>query len=580
MVAKSHSETPLIAAFFVCVITLTSCKQAVQVPELAENICESSHIPISSIQGSGETSPMLSQEVVIRGIATYVLPSKGLFIEDSNPDDSGETSNGLFIDSPELSEVIKAGDKLFMSGTVMELGDSSNTITALTGISGFKTCASYQSLPDTPVKLPLSTDEREALEGMLISIGQEVVITDVYYAASGLLAVNLGGVMPAPTEIARPGPDARAQAAKNRKSSLNIELLGKDQELFPAGTRLMGLKGVLGHDGRGLRLSLFEPLRIIPSNPTPLGNPGENELRVVGINLLNYFNGDGQSGEFPTPRGAKTVEGFSDQRARLSATISLLKPHLVAVMELENDGFEANSAARDFISDLESATGETWLVIPHDAMVGEDVISVGLFYREDKLEPIGKAGVLTSPEFQGLSRAPMAQNFQDKASGESFLVVVNHLKSKGSCPPDGRNSDLNDGQGCWNLARTQAAQAMTRWTNTLANKNTGGKALILGDMNAYRMENPITAIIDAGFSDLKAASAFGSEFSYIRFGAAGTLDYAFASPKLRPHVQSTRIMHINSNYPPGVDLPRPWLRSSDHDPVVVDLRFRQSATLD
>ena len=61
---------------------------------------------------------------------------------------------------------------------------------------------------------------------------------------------------------------------------------------------------------------------------------------------------------------------------------------------------------------------------------------------------------------------------------------------------------------------------------------------------------------------------------------AGALDYAFASPELVPYVRGARYLNFNAGYPPGVDLELPWLRSSDHDPVIVDLRFRQSETTD
>jgi predicted extracellular nuclease len=174
----------------------------------------------------------------------------------------------------------------------------------------------------------------------------------------------------------------------------------------------------------------------------------------------------------------------------------------------------------------------------------------------------------------------MAQEFTDRRSGEDFLVVVNHLKSKGSCPDDGPNANMKDGQGCWNPARTVAAKVMAQWTQTLANSVSGGRALILGDMNAYRMEDPIAAMLDMGFHDLKANSGLRAEFSLIYSGQAGTLDYAFASPQLRPHVQTAIVPHFNSPYAREFDLPLPWLGASDHDPVVVDLRFRQARTSD
>ncbi len=573
--------TPLIAAFFFIALLMTACQRTSKIREFPASICEFDHTAISSIQGNGELSPMLGQELQVNGIVTLIIPSKGLFIEQASSDDSDLTSNGLFIHSPELTTHIAEGDHLVVSGLVTELGERSNTMSSLTEIERFRVCASNKALPETEVALPLVRDEREALEGMHLSINQDLVISDAFGAGSGLLTVNLGGILPVPTEVARPGADARAQATKNRLLSLNIQQVDGISRILPAGTRLLALKGVLGHDSRDLRLIQKEPMRVLPTNVIPIKPPGEGDIRVIGLNLHNYFNGNGKGDGFPTPRGAKTSNEFSKQRDRLSATIAHTRPHLVAVMELENDGFGENSAARDFISDLEGATGESWnFVMPWDGLIGGDVITVGLFYRDDKLAPIGQAEVLTGPEFEGLSRVPMSQQFQDRISGESFLVVVNHLKSKGSCPADSRNANLKDGQGCWNLARTRAARKMAAWTRSRADALTHGKALILGDMNAYRMEDPITAIIEAGFKDLKASSGMGPEFSFIYFGAAGTLDYAFASVKLRPYVQSTRILHINSTYPPGIVLPQPWMRSSDHDPVLVDLRFRQSATLD
>ncbi|MFT5140600.1 MAG: putative extracellular nuclease [Lysobacterales bacterium] len=572
-------QTPLIAAFFVCALVISSCQQTTTITELASNSCDVDHISISSVQGEEDVSPMLGQNPTIVGTVTLLDPPHGLYMEQDKADDSDLTSNGIFVSSPELASAVAQGDRLVISGLVAEIGNNKNTVTSITNLNGFRVCASYQSLPASSVSLPLTGKQREALEGMHLRIEQQMVITDAYKAAQGLQTVNLGNLMPIPTEVARPGADARAQAAKNRLTSLNIERMDGSVDILPAGTRLASLNGVLGHDGNGLRLIQIEALRVIPSNLSPLAASEEYEIRIIGINLLNYFNGDGKGGGFPTPRGAKTPKDFSKQRGRLSATIKYASPHIVAVMELENDGFDEFSAARDFIEDLENATDHRWELVQVDGTVGGDVIGVGLFYRPDLLAPAGPAQLLKTPEFERLSRVPLAQTFVEIGSGESFLVVVNHLKSKGSCPADGRNTDLKDGQGCWNVARTQAAGKMAKWSKLIAAAS-GGKALILGDMNAYRMEEPITAIIEAGFKDLKATADIGFEYSYIYGGAAGSLDHAFASPQLRPFVRSTRILHINAGYPPGVELPQPWLRSSDHDPVVVDLRFRHSATLD
>jgi predicted extracellular nuclease len=93
------------------------------------------------------------------------------------------------------------------------------------------------------------------------------------------------------------------------------------------------------------------------------------------------------------------------------------------------------------------------------------------------------------------------------------------------------------------------------------------------------MEDPIVAIRNAGFTELMDAEA-GDAYSFVFFGQRGTLDYAFASQDLLGQVQRAFIWNVNAAFPAGVDLPQPWLRFSDHDPVVVDLKLRHSTTLD
>jgi predicted extracellular nuclease len=575
------TKMPLFAAFFVSALLIGACSDPGRLEQLSAGACELETTAISSIQGTGELSPMLGQSLSVRGIVTYVDASRGVYIEQAEPDDSGQSSNALFVGSIELASHVSTGDQLVTTGLAVELGDAGDTVTALSDITGFRICGKQPILPLTKVSLPLPPGQQESLEGMRLTFNQELVVTGTYGAERGWLNLGLGGILPVPTEIARPGPDALAQSEKNRNSMVSIQRQPGDTGILPVGTKINRITGVLGHDGNQLRLISDENLKGVVPPQYPVPPPGENEVRVVGLNLHNYFNGDGKGGGFPTQRGAETPAEFAEQRRRLTAAVKYMKPDMVAVMELENDGFDALSAARDFANDLQSASGAEWTaVIPDQGSIGDSVISVGIFYRTDKFEPAGEPGLLQSVEFQNLSRIPLAQVFKEKTSGETFLVVVNHLKSKGSCPDEGRNDNLRDGQGCWNLARTEAAKAMSLWTNKLAMTGSQGRALVLGDMNAYRMEDPIVSIIESGFKDLMASGPVGREYSFIYGGQAGTLDYAFASEELIPFVRSARILNINSPYPLGVELPQAWLGSSDHDPVLVDLRFSHSSTPD
>jgi hypothetical protein len=302
------------------------------------------------------------------------------------------------------------------------------------------------------------------------------------------------------------------------------------------------------------------------------------------MNLHNYFNGDGKGLGFPTARGAETAAEFQQQRDRIGAAIGALAPHVIAVMELENDGFDAASAAQDFIQLANNATQKNWAVTrPVGDDTGTDKITVGIFYRSDRLKAVGPAQTLTGPEFK-FSRQPQAQLFQQLPHGGSILIVINHLKSKGSCPDAGDNADQKDGQGCWNPMRLASAQKMSAWAKAVAVSAGTDNILILGDMNAYRNEDPIGAIREAGFTELMDVKPVdenqGQPYSYVFFGQHGTLDYAFSSETLLKNVQQAFIWHVNAALPVDMDLPQPWLRFSDHDPVVVDTRLRQSVTSD
>ena len=127
--------------------------------------------------------------------------------------------------------------------------------------------------------------------------------------------------------------------------------------------------------------------------------------------------------------------------------------------------------------------------------------------------------------------------------------------------------------------RVASARKMSAWVNSLTATAQTENALILGDMNAYRQEDPIDVIRDAGFVELMDKDR-GSAYSFMYFGEAGTLDYAFVSNALQQEIQQAFIWNVNAGFPAYMELPEPWLRFSDHDPVVVDILLRQSNTSD
>ena len=186
----------------------------------------------------------------------------------------------------------------------------------------------------------------------------------------------------------------------------------------------------------------------------------------------------------------------------------------------------------------------------------------------------------------------LIQTFEQVSTGGRFTIAVNHLKSKGS-PCDG-DPDALDGQGNCNLTRAAAAEALADYLATDPTGSGDPDVLVVGDLNSYRLEDPITELRDAGYTDLQEHFETADAYSYVFDGQLGYLDTALANPALFGQVTGTTTWHINADEVPLFDYndairdpgelqaferesnalelyePDP-LRSSDHDPVLVGL---------
>lgn len=550
-----------------------------------DSLCGAPVTPIADVQGTGFVSPMAGQPVTVRGVVTLTARD-GLYIQEARPIPAQPASQGIYIASTELAGKASKGTLVTVSGTVEELGESDNTLTALGGTLAHELCGEGPEPPEIDARLPRSDADREAFEAMYVRLDQGLTVTAVRDVHRGKIMVSALGILRAPTEVVRPGDKARAQALKNHEWSLPV-LDDALRELDPytkihTGAVINSVRGVLAHDGRQLSLLAEDELQFVPKPPPNVPDEADDAVRVVSLNLFEYFNGDGRGGGFPGERGAESERKFRQQVERIMAAIEALAPDVLGVMELENDGFGPLSSVHHLRRQVSQALGAEYAVAePRTERVGSDAIAVGLIYRSDRVTPLGPAHLLEGGSLGPLNRVPIAQAFSAQGTGERFLVVVNHLKSKGSCPGSGPDLAQGDGQACWNPTRVEGALETLRWARQLAAEGGTDHILLVGDFNAYRMEDPVRALRNEGLIELvEHKNPSMPQYSYVYQGAAGTLDYAFASESLAEQVGRAFIWHINAAYPWSDRPSAPWLRGSDHDPVVVDLRFNQAATSD
>jgi predicted extracellular nuclease len=182
---------------------------------------------------------------------------------------------------------------------------------------------------------------------------------------------------------------------------------------------------------------------------------------------------------------------------------------------------------------------------------------------------------------EGVNNRKKTQAFREKATGEIFLYSVNHFKAK-SGKGSGDNADKGDGQGTFNGDRVREAQSLLNHYESDSYYYGDEDILIMGDLNAYAMEDPITVLREGGMIDLHRAFHADSSYSYVYRGQAGYLDHALCNETLYPHVTGMVAYHINSDesdsYTYDKSNDQSMFRSSDHDPVLVGLRLDTTYT--
>jgi hypothetical protein len=587
--------------------------------------------PIYTIQGSGSASSLVGQTVTTTGIVTGAFQGStglsGFYIQDISGDGDLATSDGIFVFS---NTTASKGQLVQVTGPVREvfnqtqIGNTSDNV-SVTIQDG--------TAPITPITIALpvtTTTDLERYEGLLVQFQQTLTVTEnfnlarfgeVLLSAKSEYPFETDGRLFNPTNFIDPTdvPTAGVENDQDNKAaivsqqtanSLHTILLDdgsntqnpstvpylSNENTLRVGSQVSALTGILGFGFNVYRIQPTQaPVFDYAVRPVNAPSTGNANVKVASFNVLNYFNGDGQGGGFPTSRGATTPEEFTRQRAKIIAALQGLNADIVGLIEMENDGDTPTSAIADLVNGLNEQLGVgayDYIRDPANGGTGTDEIKVAFIYKPGIVTPLGEALADVDAVH---NRPPLAQTFKLNTNGEILTAIINHFKSK-SGTGTGLNADQGDGQGNFNQDRIDQAQALLNFINTTVIPTAKDPdVLLMGDLNAYFEEDPIDVLRAAGYLSL-----FGPEsYSYLFDGQSGSLDHALVSPSMFEQFTGGGKWHINADEPRALDYNTEFnldylytanpFRSSDHDPVltgfslqnpVVAFKEPASATID
>ncbi|MFA3919529.1 ExeM/NucH family extracellular endonuclease [Ruegeria hyattellae] len=589
--------------------------------------------------GVDDRSLLEGQTVTVSAIVTAdfqdgLLGSQGdlngfyLQEEDSDQDANPLTSEGIFIfDGFNPLVDVNVGDLVEVTGVVGEnFGQTQITATAIAVFETDQLVPSSVEVVFPTAGVMLDDDGNyvanlEAYEGMLVNVAQDMTVSELFNLDRfGQYNVTADG---RPVQFTQENdPDAtgfeqhmqdiaaRTLVLDDGSTVQNPDSLriidGNDGMLsaddsFRMGDNISSITGVLGYSFDEFRINAadgnYKQVNPRPETPEDLGG----NFKVASLNVLNYFTTIDLPGATTDngsdPRGADTAEEFARQADKLVNAIVEIDADVLGLVELENDFAGSTFAIKDIVDRVNAELGAEvfGFVDPGQEFVGGDAIANGLIYKVDEVGLKGEMAILESFEGRdfidplgagrGLNRPAVAQTFEDLDTGQTLTISVNHLKSKGSLSGIAADEDQGDGQGNNNATRAEAADILADW---LASDPTGQgseNVLILGDLNSYAKEDPLSVLSDAGFTDLAAAELGSDAYSFVFDGQIGTLDYVLANDALAASVTGVTEWHINADEADALDYNLDFgrdptlfdgdspARNSDHDPVIVSFEF-------
>ncbi len=540
--------------------------------------------PIGLIQGAGDVSPWLDQEVSFRGIVTGFYEDRNtagvtyytLFVQDLPGYEDGDpaTSDGMAIFLGRQRPSFTLGDQVRVTGQVTEFFG----FTELDD-SGLQIVREATDVPlpdpifiDPPAEAEALTAYFEPLESMRVAVAGEARVVGPTFSGCGFAIVTES--VTAPRIFRRQLADPIGEVLPILHTS-DVDCTG-----FPVvqvGDKVRGLVGPLIYNFDQYKLVQQDGAALVvtavahPTLPTP---PvlAPDEFSIASFNLENYFDTVDDTGDDAEPKPT-AVELEVKQVKLASALVQVLGcPTVAGVQEVENAGLLEVLAAR-----VRPECGFVYTVVHRESADGRG-IDVAFLVDSARVQVQvvqlrqGCTAVATgvadptancrAGQFPLFARPPL--EMVALVDGQPFTFLVNHFKSK-------REGEAET--AVWRMAQAEFVNGLV--ADMLA-QNSQAAIIVLGDLNDYEMSPPMLALTGEGgtLTNVLRQVPEAERYSFVYGGVSQMIDGVLVSPVVLPLVVSVHIMHTNADFPDawGADVSPERLpfKTTDHDlPLVV-----------
>ena len=568
----------------------------------------------------------------VSGVITHIQTNSdlgkdlpiGFFIQDLIGDNNPLTSDGIFVQGPAQGHV--AGDKVTVTGKVVEQFGS----TQLIANGEIKKVSSNHKIEPTVITRLASdryyAETLERHEGMLVRFTDEsnMHVSRSFAFDPGPKRYNMVFAYQQPNihphQNHLPGSkEAIRQADCNLDQRLVIEAtqVGSEQQpiaWYPdfakningieknrvlIGDKVSDIEGIIGYSHSDYRLYVTKQAH--SESFTSLGHHtetmiNEGNIKVATFNTEGLFNSQINGNNNPAVNhdsttgfvtgGAKDYSQLELQVTKLTAAIRSMNADLLALLQIENNGFGSNSAIDYLLTainkelDSEQEYQVAKLKDDHQGhYVGTNATASYILYRPSVFT-FKQLDVLTMPSDDKhnitLNDTVIATfDIRSKESSSELVVAAVDLADQAQTCHGGNVKQPAD---CDKL-RQQASQAVIE---KMAHKT--GHQLVMGSLHAYPQEAAVRLFSQSDakpyIDTVAVRDRNAKQYSFEHNAELGRVDYIFISTSLKDKFVDSAPWTINStqsallDYQAHLELTtKDHYRSSSHDPIIFTMKL-------